>query len=109
MKFKECVQNDLDVLINQSEFAETVAINNINVLVTEDNERLSYKIKKDYDGLIIGDTLFYITKKECVKISNFGPTANEAINYNGKPATIISSNYIDGLYEVIIQFVGIKR
>ncbi len=108
MNFKECVQNDLDIIINQNEFAETVTINNTNALVTEDNERLSYKIKKDYDGLIIGDTLFYITKKECVKIPRFGPTTNEAIIYNGKPATVISYSYSDGLYEVIIQYTGTR-
>ena len=107
--FKDYVADDIkNTFFDLGEFAEEVEINGAKVLVVEDSERLDYKIKKDYEGLIIGDVLFYISTEEYSKIPRVRsiPTTNQAINYNGKPCTIINANKESGVYEIILQSVG---
>lgn len=109
MNFKEYVANDIpNTFINDSEFAEIVSINNTDVYVVEDSDKLLYRIKKDFDGLVVGDVLFFISKEEYAKIPMLmnPPTANQAINYKGIASTIVNVAENMGVYEIIIQKVG---
>ena len=108
MNFKEYVMQDVKkTFINLLEFAQPVFINGAEVLVVEDNDELVYKITKNFDGLVIGDLLFYISSEEWSKIpAVLGPSVNQAISYNGKPATITNVVKTEDMYEVIIQYVG---
>ena len=109
MNFKEHIANDISkTIINLDEFADEKNINGVIVRVVEDSDKLEYRIKKDYDGLIIGDVLFFISKEEYAKIPRVTetPTTNQAISYDGKPATIINVGKMDGLYEIILQHAG---
>lgn len=109
MNFKEYAANDInDTFINNDEFAETVSINGTKVNVVEDNDKLMYRIVQNYDGLVIGDVLFYISAEEYAKIPNMlaVPMANQAINYKGRPATITNVNKDMGVYEIILQMSG---
>lgn len=109
MEFKEYVQHDIDsTFINLTEFANEVLINGVRVNVVEDKDQLLYRIKKNYDGLTVGDILFYISKEEYAKIPHVSkiPSANEAINYNGKPCLIMDVTTQDGLYEITLQKTG---
>lgn len=109
MNFKEHIANDISSTFeNLDEFAIEKSINGVSVRLVEDSDRLEYRIKKNYDGLIIGDVLFFISEKEYAKIPkvNAIPTANQSISYDGKPATMITVGKLDGLYEIIIQHAG---
>ena len=109
MSFKEYVSKDINnVFMDSGEFASDVIINGVKVRVSEDEDNLRYRIQKNYDGLVIGDVLFYITLEEYAKIPNMRkiPQSNQAINYNGKPCMITSVTENMGLYEIIIQMTG---
>lgn len=109
MIFKEYVQSDIkNTFINESEFAGKVEINGASVSVIEDKDQLLYRIKKDYNGLVVGDVLFYISKEEYAKIPRVSPTpaVYEAVRYNGKPYTIVEANHQDGMYEITLQKAG---
>lgn len=109
MMFKEYVQHDItSSFINLNEFASEVVINSVPVKVVEDKDQLLYRIKKNYDGLIVGDILFFISAEEYGKIPNVSkiPSVNEAINYNGRPCLITDVNSQEGLYEITLQRTG---
>lgn len=109
MSFKEYIANDIsNTFVNDDEFAEKVMINGVKVTVVEDSDELENRIKKNYDGLIIGDVLFYISESEYKKIPRVNPipNPNQAIYYAGKPSIIISSSSVMGMYEIIIQHTG---
>lgn len=109
MNFKEYIQHDIEqTFVNSSEFADTVKINGVSVNVVEDKDQLLYRIKKDYDGLIVGDILFYISADEYKKIPRVSeiPTVYEAINYGGRPCTIVEVSPQDGMYEIILKKAG---
>lgn len=109
MMFKEYVQRDINSsFVNLTEFADTVIINGASVNVVEDKDQLLFRIQKNYDGLVVGDILFYIALEEYKKIPQVPelPTANVAISYKGRPCTIVEATAQDGMYEIILQKVG---
>lgn len=109
MIFKEYVQHDIDnTFVNQTEFASTVVINGASVSVVEDKDQLLYRIKHDYNGIVVGDILFFISEGEYAKIPcvSSPPAVNEAITYNGRPCTILEVTPQDGVYEITLQRMG---
>ena len=105
---KEYIGKDLEVFINSDEFAENVVVNGQTVKVMIDNDRLSQKIVKEYDGMVIGDILFFISKEEYEKIHHVSgkPKPNEAIVFDGKPCVIVSVTHNLGLMEFVLQYAG---
>lgn len=109
MNFKEYVQHDINkTFVNHNEFASNVNINGASVLVVEDKDQLLYRIKTNYNGLVVGDILFFISEEEYQKIPNVSPipSANEAIRYNGKPCTIVEVTPQNGMYEITLLKAG---
>lgn len=109
MNFKEYVQHDINsTFVNLDEFGSTVNINGVSVNVVEDKDQLLYRIKKNYDGLVVGDILFFISMEEYQKIPHVSefPTVNEAVTYNGRPCLITDVNPQDGVYEITLQKAG---
>lgn len=109
MNFKEYIANDvIDTFMNNDEFAETKRINGVDVLVVEDSDKLERRIKKDYDGLVIGDVLFYISNDEYCKIPRVArtPSAGMALHYDGKPSTVMNVGEQSGIFEIILQTAG---
>lgn len=109
MMFKEHAQHDIgSTFDNDTEFASKVNINGVEVSVIEDKDQLLYRIKKNYDGLVVGDILFYISVGEYSKIPHVSPvpTANEAVTYNGRPCVIVEANDQVGMYEITLQKAG---
>ena len=105
---KEYIKKDHNVYMNSKEFSETVTVNSVSVNVVIDNDRLTQKIVKEYDGLVIGDILFYITAEEYAKIPHMGktPKADVALVFNNKPCIITSVTANMGIYEVVLQYSG---
>lgn len=109
MNFKGYVADDItSVFVDINEFASERTINGVTVQVVEDDDELEYRIKNDYNGLVIGDVLFYISAEEYAKIPNVKaiPTAYQAIKFDGEPMTIINVSEDMGIYEVICRKVG---
>ena len=109
MNFKEYVQHDINsTFVNTDEFGSEVKINGVSVKVVEDKDQLLYRIKKNYDGLVVGDILFFISFEEYQKIRGvpFTPSVNVAVNYNGTPCTITEVTPQNGVYEIMLQKVG---
>lgn len=112
MTFKEQMAADLEnVFMNTAEHADAAMVNGAKVAVIWDSDTLNYRIRSDYNGLLIGDALFFISETEWAKIPRTSnpPRAGEALNIDGRAATIalISSNA--GLYDITINFAGGKR
>lgn len=110
MSFKEYVRHDIaNTFENNDEFAGKVNINGVTVNVIEDKDQLLYRIKKNYDGLVVGDILFYISMGEYSKIPHVShiPKANEAVTYNGRPCIIMEVNEQEGMYEITLQKAGV--
>lgn len=109
MNFKEYIQHDINnTFVNLEEFASTVNINGASVKVVEDKDQLLYRIKKNYDGLAVGDILFSISEEEYKKIPHLSeiPSVNEALTYNGRPCLITDVTPQCGVYEITLQKVG---
>lgn len=109
MNFKEHIIDDIEkTFVNLEEFAEEKTINGVTVVVVEDSDELEYRIKADYNGLIIGDVLFFISFTEYEKIPRVNkiPCSNMAIKYDGIPCTVMQVNKLDGMWEIILQTAG---
>ena len=107
--FKEYIAKDINnVFKNEKEFSETVTINGVSVVVNIDNDRLSQKTFAEFDGVILGDILFFITAEEFKKIPYMKkePTTNDALMFNGKPCEIINVSSNAGMYEIALQYAG---
>ena len=106
---KEYIARDCNnVFKNENEFSEAVTINGVSVIINLDNDRLSQKIFNDFDGVVIGDILFFITPGEFKKIPNVrnAPRVNDAIMFGNKPCIV--TNVVDnmGMYEITLQYSG---
>lgn len=106
--FKEYVAEDINTFVDPDEFGEKAKLNGVTVNIVPDKEQMDYKIKKDYDGLIIGDILFFISAEEYKKIPRMSrpASAGDALLFNGRPATVVSCTEMSDLYEIILQIAG---
>ena len=107
--FKKYIEQDINsTFLNANEFGELASVNGVSVKIVQDDDRLSFRIKKDYDGLVVGDVLFYITIAEWNKLPRVSkkPRAGETILFKGKPSTITSVLDETGVYEVVLQYNG---
>lgn len=100
MNFKEMIHKDLQhVFFNTNEFAEQHTLNSISVEVIIDNDRLKERSKKEYDGLYIGELLFFIpVEKTPIKLKQDMPLV-----FDGKQTYIFSLREDMGMYEVILN------
>lgn len=107
--FKEYIANDLqNIFMNADEHGEAAVINGVSVTIIPDSDKLEYNLKKDTEGLITGDILFFISDTEYSKIPKISskPTTFEALLFNGKPAVITAVSGDLGLYVITLQFTG---
>lgn len=99
MNFKEHINADIDVFMNEDEFSGKNNINGIGVNVIIDKERLNLRQTKDFEGALIGDILYFI------KVSDYPgkpPKVGDVQRFNGKPYTIVDIKEPDGLFEIIL-------
>ena len=69
------------------------------------------KTFNDFDGVVIGDILFFITPDEFKKIPNVrkSPKVNDAIMFDNKPCIVTNVVENMGMYEVTLQYAGSGR
>lgn len=89
--FKEWMHQDISqVFIDVEEHGDLATINGVEVPVVWDGDELNYRIRTDYQGLLVGDALFYISAESWEQVPNVRhpPRADEAILIDGRHATI---------------------
>lgn len=111
--FKDWAAADIpEVFFDTSEFADTLTINGTQVDIVWDKDSLQYKRIRDYDGMIDGDALFYISAAQWDTIANVAspPRADDAIQITGargkRCATIVDVAENMGVYDITIRFTG---
>lgn len=100
MSFKETVKSDIaNVFFNLNEFAELHTINGRQLPVIVDNDRLQQRSKKEYDGLYVGDLLYFVSAND------FGPPPKpDSIQlFDGKPYIVFDVRQDVGMYEIILK------
>lgn len=105
------IERDNKIFFNTNDFADLHSVNGVQVAIVEDNDKLSEKITKDYDGLIIGDILFYIADIDMRKIKriNYPPRVGDVLIYDDEEMEITSVINQDGQWELILIYQGARN
>jgi len=98
MSLKDQIQADLDIFFNTDEFGEVHKINGRELTIIVDNERLMERTKKEFDGVSIGELLYF------VKASEYGekPVIGEAQRFDKRQMYVVDVKESDGVYEIIL-------
>lgn len=110
--FKEWMHQDISqVFIDVEEHGDLATINGAQVPVVWDGDELNYRIRTDYQGLLVGDALFYISAESWEQVPNVRhpPRADEAILIDGRHATITMVQENAGMYDITITYAGTGR
>ncbi|MHC1683689.1 MAG: hypothetical protein AB6733_12145 [Clostridiaceae bacterium] len=100
MNFKEILENDLNnVFFNSSEFAEEHNIHGRLLNIVLDNEHLMKRSKVEYEGVTVGDILYFVNAKEYGK----PPKIGEVQNFDNIPCVVFDIRIDSGVYEVILK------
>lgn len=103
LKAKDYFLKDIDTFINIDEFGEMHLIDGKDVEVIIDNDQLKERSKKEYDGISIGEILFYVRKGDLIKT----PKEGAPMFFDNKQMYIFNVREDNGIYEIILnQNVG---
>lgn len=98
--FKDQLISDLDIFINLDEFGELHSINGRDIAIIIDNDRLDKRSNKEYDGISVGELLFF------VKMSDYGscPEKGTPVIFDGRQMYVFDTPREDmGMYEIILK------
>lgn len=98
--FKDFLMKDLDnVFFNDDEFSEEHNINGKNMTVSIDNDRLMERSKKEFEGLSVGEILYF------VKANDFGelPEQGTPQTFDGRMMSVFNAREDTGVYEIILN------
>lgn len=110
--FKDYLHSDIpDVFVDITEHGDVANINGVDVNVVWDGDTLNYRVRTDYQGLILGDALFFISADEWAKVPrvSYPPRTDEAILIDGRHATLTVVQENAGLYDITINYAGTGR
>jgi len=97
--FKDYIKNDIQTFINLNEFAEIHNINGQNLSVLIDNDRLERRSKVEYEGIIVGDILYFASESSFIK----QPKPGEMQRFDGIPCDVFDVRKDTGIYEIILK------
>ena len=97
--FKDYLSQDLSTFFNSDEFAELHDINGRQFFVILDNDRLSQRTQREYEGIYVGDLLFYVSA------SDYGarPKPGEVIKFDQAPYEVFDVKEDGGIYEIVLK------
>jgi len=98
MSFKEQLKKDLDVFINQDEFAELHTLNGVELPVVVDNDRLLQRTQKEFDGVSIGEMLIFVKKDDL----GYRPEEGEPMRFGRKQMYVADCKEDTGMLEIIL-------
>lgn len=110
--FKDYLRSDIpNVFVDITEHGDVANINGADVNVVWDGDTLNYRVRTDYQGLILGDALFYISAESWEQVPNVRhpPRADEAILIDGRHATITMVQENAGVYDITLTWAGTGR
>jgi len=99
MNFKEQLKSDLNTFFNFNEFGDDHSIDGKVVNVIVDNETLKSRNKKEYDGIVQADLLYFVKEEDLLK----EPRPDSVQVFDGVPYIIFDAKLDEGVYEVILQ------
>lgn len=96
---KDLFESDLNIFFDLDEHAETHTIDEKTMTIIVDNEQLMKRSKQEFEGVIVGDLLYY------AKVSDFlkKPRPDEIQIYDGDQYQVIDCREVDGMYEIILK------
>lgn len=99
MSLKKQIQADLNLFFNTDDFADTHLINGRPLNVVVDNDQLTKRSKKEYDGISVGEVLYF------VKAEDFGerPEQGAPQIFDGRQMYVFDCREDNGVYEIILQ------
>ncbi|RCX20884.1 hypothetical protein DFR58_10186 [Anaerobacterium chartisolvens] len=99
LNFKDILRSDLKVFFNPAEFSEPHEINGRTLNVVIDNDRLMQRSKKEFDGISIGEILYYVAAEE------YGepPGVDEVQIFDRKKMQVFDVRADAGVYEIILR------
>nr|DAS56346.1 MAG TPA: ATP-binding sugar transporter [Bacteriophage sp.] len=88
-----------DLSIFFDEISEKIYINGIPMNIIIDYDRLKDRSKKEYDGIHVGDILFF------AKVDDFinSPEVDQVITFNRRKYLIFDVRVDVGIYEIILK------
>lgn len=100
---KDYMSADIVSFINISEFAEKCMIEGKSMDVVIDNDMLQQRSKTEYDGIIVGELLYYVKKSDFVINGVRSPVVDDTQTFNNKRFTIFDVRDDAGVYEIILK------
>jgi hypothetical protein len=97
--FKDYLQQDLSTFINPDEFGEIHNIDGNNVSVIVDNDKLQERSKKEFDGLSVGELLYFAKVSDLAK----KPMQDSVQLFDKRPYLVFNVREDNGIYELILQ------
>lgn len=97
--FKDYLQQDMGTFFNPDEFGKTHKINGRDLTVVLDNERLVERTNKEFDGISVGELLYFVRASEYGEI----PSINEAQKFGTRLMYVTDVKESDGVYEIILS------
>ena len=98
-KLHDYFSSDLDFFLDQDEFAETKSIDGRDLIIMIDNDRLKERSQKEYDGISVGEILFF------VKSSDYGslPETDTPVIFGTRQMYVFDASEDTGMYEIILR------
>ena len=98
-KLRDYFESDLATFINPDEFGKPHKINGRDLIVVVDEDRLIERTNKEFDGVSIGELLYF------VKASDYGPrpSIGESQRFGKRQMYITDVKEPDGMYEIILS------
>lgn len=101
--FKDLLQQDIDnVFMNPDELGEPHMIGDKQFAVVVDYELLKQRTKKEYDGMYVGDILFFVSAKKY----GTAPKIDSMLTFDGKTYMVFDARTQGGVHEIILQRNG---
>lgn len=99
MSVRDQIQSDLDLFFSTDDFAGPHTIDGRTINVVIDNDQLTRRSKKEYDGITVGELLYF------VKAEDFGerPEQGTPQIFDGRQMYVFDCREDDGMYEIILQ------
>ncbi len=98
-QMKDYVISDVFSFFNDSEFSEIHIIDGRSLNIVIDNDHLQQRSQKEYDGIYVGDLLYFVNVKD------YGPMPKpDSIQFfDGKTYTVFDVREDMGIYEIILK------
>lgn len=96
----DIIMNDINnVFFNDTEFAHIHHIDNKAMLVIVDNDRLMQRSKKEFEGLSIGEILYFVKAKDFGEL----PEQGTPQTFDGRIMYVFNAREDNGVYEIILN------